>query len=443
MGNAAPLTPCDGHPAVPAAWRCRHCGAGLCPDCTYLERAGTAELPACLRCRGLAEPLRVHRAARRSFAARLPETLAFPVAGGGWKTLLAAATIFWLLDSIGGLGSLFAFGLEWGLFFAVVRRSSHVLEPLEPPGFDGLLDDVYLPAFRGLLASAIVWTPAILWITTWSEGESLLAPATWLGDPVVWLLILLGLLWAPAAIIAAAVSDSTLRMLDPRVPIGMVVRLGSDYALLLGFALALTLVRAVLVAVTMLVHRLPVPLLPGFLAELLSLYTPLVLARAAGLLLHVRGDAVGYGHTEDYFEPVWPGAVPRAAPPPSTPPVEAPRRFEAIELPDEPAPTAAPPPPAAVPATPEPQALFDQARAAATAGEYERAAELLRAAVADEHHPVTPGAWLVLGRLYRRRLGQPEAARQVFEYVAARWPDGEPARLARAALAEQAAPAGA
>jgi len=427
---------CDGHPGALAAWRCHGCGAALCPDCTFAQRVAGEELPSCTRCRGLAQPLLVHRAARRSFGQRLAGTLAFPLAEGGWKTLLAAALIFWGLSRLGALGSLFAYGLAWGLFFSVIRRGAHVQEPLEPPGFEGLLDDVYLPAFRGLLATALVWLPAVLWVTGRYEGRELLTPSAWLADPVAWLLLLAGLAWAPAAVIAAAVSDSTLRMLDPRVPLGLITRLGGDYARLLGFTAAVMVLRALLAGVAVLLDRLPVPVLSGVLAEAVGLYAPLVLARASGLLLHVRGDAVGYGHAADFLEPLFPGAAPRAVPPAEPVHSESPRRFEAIELPDEPSGQTGAPAAPEQSAVPDPQALFEQARAAASAGDFQGAAELLRAAAAHEDHPVAPGAWLVLGRLYRRRLGQGAAARQVFEYVAARWPEGEPARQARAALAE-------
>jgi tetratricopeptide (TPR) repeat protein len=289
---------------------------------------------------------------------------------------------------------------------------------------------VLRPAIRGLLGMALVWVPAGIWLIETADLDAL-AGGAWLGDPVLWLLLLAGVAWAPAALTVASVTTSTLAVLDPRLPISMARRLGGDYALLVGAALLAALGDVLAGLAAGLVRALPLPVLAGVTAKALTLWAPLAFARAAGLLIHTRGDELGYGLPGDYLEPVLGAVAPRGSPPPPPlAPEDPPHRLEAIEL--EPG---APAAPAEAPPAADPAALFEQARGAAAAGRYAEAAELLREAAAREEHPVAAAAWLVLGRLYRGKLGHPEAGREALEYLVARWPDGEPARQARALLA--------
>lgn len=445
---------CDTHRGQQAGWRCRACGAALCPGCTWTHEVGPTTVVACGRCRGLADPITVRRAARQTFASRLPGALVFPVVDGGWRTLLGAALVFWAFSWAGLIGAVLAYGLQWGLFFSVIRRTAHTAEPLDTPGYDGLWEDVLRPALRGLLAMALVWVPAGIWLIETADLDAL-AQGAWLGDPVLWLLLLVGVAWAPAALTVASVTTSTLAVLDPRLPLAMARRLGGDYALLVVTALLAAFGDVLAGLAAGLVRALPVPVVAGVAAKALTLWAPLSFARAAGLLIHTRGDELDYGLPGDYQEPVLGAVAPRGAPPPPPlVPPEVQRRLEAIELDPEPAgaptvepggepagPAAGPLPaaPRAAPAPapdgrPDPSRLFERARAAAAAGRFAESADLLRAAAEDEGHPVAPTAWLVLGRLYASRLDHPEAARQALEYLAARWPDGEPARQARALL---------
>lgn len=435
MAPAAAPPRCAVHGRQPAGWRCQACGATLCPDCTFTHQVGAASLAACGRCRGLAEPLTRRRADRLGYALRLPAALAFPVAEGGWKVLLASALVFRLFSWFGGLAALLGFGLRWGLYLSVIRHTAHDGAPLETPEYSDLWGDVARPALSALLGMALVLVPAVAWLGSTHELPELAAGA-WLTDPVAWLLVLVGVIWAPAALMAAAMSRSLLSTLDPRVPIALMARLGGDYALLVAATLGAVVLDVLAGVAGRLVGALPVPVAAGVAAEALGLWAPLCFARAAGLLLHVRGDELGYGLAQDYLEPLLPGAEPRGSPPPEA---GATRRLQEIELPPEPAPEPASPA-AAVPATPsapprDAAALFEEARAAAAAGRFDEAAGLLRAAAEDEDHPVAASAWLVLARLYRNRLGHPEAARQALTYLVARWPDGEAARQARALLA--------
>lgn len=433
---------CDTHRDQLAGWRCRACGGALCPACAYDHAVGPATVVACTRCRGLTDPITVRRALRHPFLSTLPDALIFPVAQGGWMTLLGAAVVFWGLSKLGFLGALFAFGLQWGLVFSVIKRTSHEPDPLLPPGFDGLLEDIFLPALRAVLGFAIIWVPAALWIGATTERAADLLGGAWLTDPVLWLLLLVGVAWAPAALTAAAVCDSTLSILDPRVPLSLARRLGGDYALLLGVALVAAVGHVLLGLLGALVAAQPVPIVAGVAARALGLWAPLVFARAAGLLLWTCGDALDYGPPGDYQVPVLAGVAPRGKAPPTLAPAAIDHAPEPIELPiertghaAEPADLRAEPAPPPPPFVPDPRALFEEARAAAAAGRYDEAASLLREAAADEAHPVAPTAWLVLGRLYRNRMGHPEAGRQALEYLVARWPDAEPARQARALLA--------
>jgi hypothetical protein len=86
--------------------------------------------------------------------------------------------------------------------------------------------------------------------------------------------------------------------------------------------------------------------------------------------------------------------------------------------------------------------LFQLARGAAQAGDHPVAAWALSSAAAFPHDPVAPDVLLVLGRIYRARLGKPAEARQTFEALIARYPESGAARQAQAELERSPAASG-
>jgi hypothetical protein len=227
----------------------------------------------------------------------------------GLLTLAAAAVVMWALGHFGDLGRFLRLGVFWGLLFGIVRQAARGEARIEPPEVSDVLDDVFRPALLGALATAIVWVPALACRFMRPGGTE---PVT--ADPVYWLIAVVGVLYAPMAFLHAAMGGSALRMLNPIAITAAAVRLGGDYLVMVGVSVLLVIAGLALDLLGGLAFG-DIPVLSSLLRELLGLIAPLVLARSLGLLLYVRGDAIGLGLPEDYLEPVMPGVAPRGSAP--------------------------------------------------------------------------------------------------------------------------------
>lgn len=410
-------------------------------------------LVSCSRCGESAQPLTARRAEIASFAERIPRALGAAFTRDGLATLLGAGVVIWLLRHLGCLGVVFSVCVFFGLFFATLSNASRGESGIATPELSELFHDVIRPGLLGLMALLIVIGPALAWIVYRPGGWE----ASWSGDPVLWGLAVVSVLYVPMACIHAGLGGSVLGMLNPLAIVGGALRLGRDYAIAVG-ATGLLLVAAFLL--TFLSAFLgSVPVLSGVLGTCLQLIGPMLMARTLGALMYVRGDDLGLGPQSDYQELLLPGATPRGSAPaaqaPGQPPTTAapsarPPRPEAIELePEAPAPVA-PPPASAVEQLVEevnrgdlpaaarlfstlqtPQAvpaatLYALARSAAANEQYTLAAQALNVAGRSSDPEIAPNALLVLARILENRLQRPTDARAVLDHLVARYP-GTPA----------------
>jgi hypothetical protein len=472
---------CTRHPGARAGWRCRSCGAALCPGCTFLRTDGRVELPACGRCRGFADPITLPRSELRPFPPRILEALGWPFRGSGLLSLAGLGAVLWLLKKLGFIGALLAFGVWWAFIFHVIRRGAVGDDEIDPPDFSDVFYDVVAPALRGILATALLWIPAVAYaLMVLRAGGSLANVGK---DPVLWLFVGAGLAYGPAAILVASCGGGLLRLFNPAIGIFAIARLGRDYwvaALAVGALLGLNVAVGLVAA---LVASTRVPVLSGWAAQSMTSLLPMIAARILGLLLFVRGDSVGMGDPHHYREPVLGAVRPRGAEPvlETASASEAPTAQEPIELDASPAPSVsgptapvrgpreaalAAPPPANTTAVADPvsaiadalaasdgtraaalfaayrgpdralapRTLFQLARAASESGDHALSARALHAAGTGTDASVAPHALLVLSRVLERRLARPADALRVLEHLLARWPDSDAARQARAAL---------
>jgi hypothetical protein len=371
----------------------------------------------------------------------------------------------WALSHVALLGSILRAGIFWALFFAVIRQGSRGVPGIESPDFSDLWSDVVRPALLGFLGLAVIWVPGLVWISLRPGGP--FAPIVL--DPVLLVLVIAGALYAPMALLHAAVGGSTLGMLNPVGIMGAAVRLGRDY--LIAFAvLAILAMLGVGVEVLAGATLGSLPVISGIAREFVGLLAPVIIARVLGLLLYVRGDDLGLGMPEDYLEPVLAGAVPRGTPQaqagsshaPAGQPADPAPRVDAIEL-DPPAGPAegTPSPVAQISAEVQRgnlataarlfaalrapsdglsgQILFQVAKGAATSGDHALAAHALEAAARTEDPAVAPDALLVLGRIYLQRLAQPARGKAVLQQLVARYPKSVAAAHARKLLAPEPA----
>jgi hypothetical protein len=333
----------------PAGWRCTVCKALLCAEhvATHTVQVGTT-IPVCLSCGEMAEVLTRHRSEGRPYLKRLGGALLWPLGRAGLFAMFGmgvgrAIFSYSLGGWVAGTCALAA------MCFALMRITARGSDDFEILGYADLFADLILPGVQALLGLAIAWAPAGIWVAMRVSNHDVELGPGLLADPMFWALLIAGFLYAPMAIMIGASGSGLLRMLNPVVVAGHAVRLGSSYVAAVGLLVGLSLLGWLLAGVGTLVNLVPVPFFPRVVDYMLGCYAPFVAARVLGLLLHTRGDAVGYGLPTDYLDPVLPGVEPAGVPPqPLEQQQAAPKRsFAPIELAEE------EPVPAAASVTPE------------------------------------------------------------------------------------------
>jgi hypothetical protein len=463
--TAAPTrTPhCETHPTALAGWRCPAHG-DLCPDCAAERKAGLSSIVVCAHCGALAPIITVPRASA-SFASRLPGALAYPLSFHGLTALVGLGLVMGFMPRFTLMGFILAWGIFWAYMFALIEQSADGSAAIEAPDFTSMWDDIFGPAVRGFAATGIIWIPAVLIVVFGISAGSPIG-AMWIP---LGLVVLAGIFYAPMAVVVAATRNPFYQVVNPYFVIVCVGRLGADYAIAVGVVVLLGGLQLLVKLLAGIVEQLPIPLLSTWLAAVIGLYLPFVMARVLGLLLYVRGADLGYGLASDYDEPVLPDAQPRGTPRPTPDrgfgPVAAGAPGAAPEAADAPAevPSGALAPP--VPSTPEEVAaavargdlpaaleLWERldpeshhalppathvavGRAAAAAQDFHLAVRALRAAadVAPDD-PEGQRAWILLARVYADKLGDAARARQIYGYVVERYAGTDAATFAQAQL---------
>ncbi len=257
---------------------------------------GQGTIEVCRRCGGAARPVRVRRALLEPFGVEsVIEAVRWPFHRQGILTALACALVVWLLSLAGLLAGLFGMGLLVAVLFHVTTSTARGEDELRDSGdFRGFFEDVAGPMLRAALAGWWAYGPLLAYLY-WRRDLSI--------TPAAVLLLAAGIFLAPMALLVGAAGTPALQILNPLVVIGYTVKLGRDYALLAGFALAVSLCESLLLAILQgldahLTH------VPDALRDLALLLPPFMLFRAMGLLLRARGDELGYGGEEAYLVPV-------------------------------------------------------------------------------------------------------------------------------------------
>jgi hypothetical protein len=255
------------------------------------------------------------------------------------------------------------------------------------------------------------------------------------------------------ALMMAVTSNSLLDTLNPLPAVRGMLRLGRDYAVAVVTLFALGLVYLAVRVVSSSLREIPFELvISRWLAQVLECLVVFVMARVLGLLIHTRGDALGYGAPSDYLTPV----LPAEATPRTTLRVD-PTSLQA----STPAEADSPSPEArlrelseAVQARDVPQALalytalsfLPKARippavhlfvgqASAAQGDNALAVRALES-VADSapEDPLAPRALVLLARVLGERMQEQTRAQDVYRYIVDRYPDTEASRFARGRL---------
>lgn len=289
---------CRNHRQMVAGWSCDVCRAKLCVDCVAEKTIDKLCVEVCASCGERVARIVVHRADTKSYIDRLREIWRYPFSFGGVVGMGGIGVLF----AIGAFGPLYlalAFAIFWGFVFVLIQSSAQGIDEINPPDFSTLWESIAAVLFRATLATCASWLPLVVYL--WSTKPDFYDA---LVDPILWLLACFGLVYSPIAILGAAVRVPLYRVLNPIWLVGCVQKLGRDYWTAVGTLAILGGLQIVVSWIALSILLIPIPMLPVFIAASLLTYLPFLMARTVGLLLYVRGDKLGYGDEEDYYERV-------------------------------------------------------------------------------------------------------------------------------------------
>lgn len=442
---------CSAHPKEAAGWLCEGCDRALCPDCVAERPAGVTSFTVCCHCEGIAAQAKVHRS-HWSLGARLRGAWRYPFQSSTAVALFATAVGSLLSQWVFSNSPFFLKPVTFSIFVgihaacvsAIVKSSALGENEFAAPDFTDVFSDLVRPSVRAVLATACLWGPAVAYGALREGPLSSLA-----GDPVLYLLLLGGLLYFPIAVTMAAVDSPWTSLLFPVRGFACITRLGGDYWRTVGF-IALV-VAAGVAAKSLWSVAGELPLVSPSVHRVISLMMLFICARGLGLLLHVRGDSVDYGVESDFWVPLLPGVKPRgrlqAAPVEATSRrSRAPLSLTDFEAPQDPAVLVG----NALATSSLAEALAQHRRlpverwSELSAGSHVAVAQksaadgdLSYAVQALQHvarksadDAEAPKACILLARIYGERLSDGASAKKVYEHVLRRYPGSNAATFA-------------
>lgn len=148
------------------------------------------------------------------------------------------------------------------------------------PDFTDWWDDIISPMFRMVAVVLVSYLPLVIYII----------PAAFQGNiskTVIILLLLLGTLYQPMAIISMSLLSSV-GALSPMIVLPAIAKVLSDYIIAWGVMLFLLLMK---VAFT---YFIKIPILSAFLDSFITLYLLIVEMRILGLIYYTKKDKLGW-----------------------------------------------------------------------------------------------------------------------------------------------------
>jgi predicted Zn finger-like uncharacterized protein len=219
----------------------------------------------------------------RPFLHRLPDAFAYPFQGSGLVLILVGTVCFSILDffasfsPFGFIGTIFVAGYLCAFMMKIVNSSADGKKELPDwPDVSDFLDDIVVPLFQVLWTGIFCFAPAIVYLIFVHI------------DIVFWLLIGLGILYFPMALIAVALTNSILSI-NPIVVLPSIIKVPVDYlvaCILLGLLVALENFGQLLVSF--------IPLAGLLLKNLFALYFVIVEAHVLGLIYHANQEKLAW-----------------------------------------------------------------------------------------------------------------------------------------------------
>jgi predicted Zn finger-like uncharacterized protein len=228
-------------------------------------------------------PGREEDANTRPFLHRLPDAFAYPIKGSGFVLILVGTVCFSFLDFFaslsvfGFIATAFVAGYLCAFMMKIVNSSADGKKELPDwPDASDFWDDIIVPLFQVIWTGIFCFAPAIIYLIFVHF------------DIFFWLLIALGILYFPMALIAVALTNSLLSI-NPVLIVPSIIKVPVDYLA----ACAILALIALLANFSQLLVSI-IPLAGLVLKNLLGLYFLVVEAHVLGLIYHANQEKLGW-----------------------------------------------------------------------------------------------------------------------------------------------------
>jgi len=232
----------------------------------------------------------------------------------GLLWLASVACMIFLIGWLPIIGPILAGGLFASYFFLVIQESSRGRETLPSPGrFSEMLGEVVFAWVRFGLATLVLWVPALVYLKmtgglmrVWTD------PGGTLADPVLMLIVALGVAYLPGAMIIAAIGDAVFSALNPLYVLTFIRRVPGQYLATVAIFCLLSVAQMMVVAaITFVGSVIPDPIFTPILMGALRLTVPLTIAFVLGRFIYQNKEAFGLEPEGEVLVPAMPDAIPR------------------------------------------------------------------------------------------------------------------------------------
>jgi hypothetical protein len=217
-------------------------------------------------------------APQKSFIELLPSVFIYPFIGNGKYILTAGVIFYWLADFVssmififGALISVFVGGYLCAYIMKIINSSANGDdEAPDWPDFRNM-QDILVPIFEVVGTGILCFAPAIIYGFLYHS----------LSDPVLWVLVGLGILYYPMSLIAVSLFNSV-NGLNPAIVITSIMRVPFEYLI----ACLMFVLVVVVSAYVQGLFDIPVPFIGSFIGEFFALYFIMVQMRILGIMYY-------------------------------------------------------------------------------------------------------------------------------------------------------------
>ena len=181
----------------------------------------------------------------------------------------------------GMIGFVFVGGYLSSFMMKIISHTADgEIELPEWPDFTDWWDDIIVPMFQIVMVTIVSYLPLIIFVILGASSGIIFYL-------VAFLLLILGILYQPMALVSISIFGS-IKALNPLVLVPAILKVPLDYSIACGVLLLLFIVKTIFHAFIM------IPILGPFLDNFIMLYLLVVEARILGLIYYANKDKFGW-----------------------------------------------------------------------------------------------------------------------------------------------------